>query len=197
MTNLEPDLCWCLPQTWRPANRPVFGRSRCREQECGVFGQELRYEPRGCWGVRMVTWGGCGATGSFRCLEVGQLLWLSSGGRRQRLRRWRRWVLFLLCLRGCRCVRQGPGVVMAAARWTGPTGVRRRAWLVLMGSWPVYMVRTVSTLLRCSAPGHCSLAPCSASCASPCALQMADLARMLVSGPGPKESASSPRLAAI
>ena len=40
MTNLEPDLCWCLPQTWRPANRPVFGRSRCREQECGVFGQD-------------------------------------------------------------------------------------------------------------------------------------------------------------
>ena len=55
--------------------------------------------------------------------------------------------------------------------------------------WIMFKTVTVS--------GHCSLAPCLASCASPCALQMATLARMLVLGPGPKESPSSPPSAAI
>ena len=97
----------------------------------------------------MVTWGGCGATGGFRCLEVGRLLWPPSGCTRQRLGRRRRWVLFLLCLRGCRCVRQGLGADLAAASWVGPTGVRRWAWLVLAGSWPVHVVRTMCSAKAC------------------------------------------------
>ena len=55
----------------------------------------------------------------------------------------------MLCLRGCRCVRQGLGADLAAASWVGPTGVRRRAWLVLVGSWPVYTVRTVCCAKAC------------------------------------------------
>ena len=84
--------------------------------------------------VQMVTWGDCGATGGFRCLDLGQLLWPSSGGRRQRLGRWRRWAFFLLCLRACRCVWWHVKSVLAAAGWVAPVGVGRRAWLLLVGS---------------------------------------------------------------
>ena len=97
----------------------------------------------------MVTRGGCGATGGFRCLEVGRLLWPPSGCTRQRLGRWRIWALFLLCLRGRRCVWESLGADLAAASWVGPTGVRRWAWLVLAGSWPVYMVRTMCSAKAC------------------------------------------------
>ena len=56
---------------------------------------------------------------------------------------------------------------------------------------------TTHTLLRCSAPGHCSLALCWACATSPWSLQMADLAWLLLLGPGVMGSPSSPRSAAI
>ena len=56
---------------------------------------------------------------------------------------------------------------------------------------------TTHTLLRCSAPGHCSLALCWACPTSPWSLQMADLAWLLLLGPGVMGSPSSPRSAAI
>ena len=136
----------------RTANRPVSGRSRCREQECGIFGQELRHEPCNCWGVEVVTWGDRRATGGVSCRDADRLLWPPSGCTRQRLGRRRIWAGFLLCLRAHRCVRQGLGAVAAAASWVGPTGVRQRAWLVLVGFWCVYVVRTM-----CSAKACCEL----------------------------------------
>ena len=113
------------------------------------FRSGLRYEPYDCWDVQTGSWGGYGATGSYSCLEVGRLLWPPSGCTRQRLGRWWIWALFLLCMRGCRCVRQGLGADLAAASWVGPTGVRRWAWLVLVGSWPVHVVRTMCSAKAC------------------------------------------------
>ena len=153
----------------RTGNRPVSGRSCCHAQECGFFGQELRYEPRGCWDVRMVTWGGCGATGSFSCLEVGQLQWPPSGCTGQRLGHRRRSAFFWLCLRACRCVRESLGADLAAASWVACVGVRRRAWLVLMGSWRVYMVRTM-----------CCASPCYASVSDPICVLALLLCRLQV-----------------
>lgn len=55
----------------------------------------------------------------------------------------------MLCLRDHRYVRQGLGADLAAASWVGPTGVRRWVWLVLAGSWPVYMVPTMCSAKAC------------------------------------------------
>jgi len=146
---LEPDLSRCFVCCCGRPISPAFAPSRRSGQECDFFGQMAQYEPRGARILRTVAWGDCGATGGFSCRDAGQLEWPSSGGRLHRLRRWWTRALFSLFLPTDGCVCQVLGADLAAAGQVAPVGVRRRALLLLTGSWPVGMVRTM-----------CSASPC-------------------------------------
>ena len=82
------------------------------------------------------------------------------------------------------------------ARTHGGSFGGAHAWLCSSAGcgWCVARHPASLALLR---RGHCSLAPCSGCCASPCAVLMADFARILVLGSGLMGSPSSARSAAI
>ena len=165
--SLEPDLSRCLVCGCGRLISPAFAPSRRSGQECAFFGQMAQYEPRGARILRTVAWGDCGATGGFSCRDAGQLEWPSSGGRLRQLRRRRRRVLFSLHLPADGCVWQVQGADLAAAGWAAPVGIPRRAWLLLVGSWPIGTVRTM-----------CSTSPCQQRISDPICVVVLLLCRL-------------------